>query len=164
MAIIVSTPRFTVRSFKAEEEAAFIAMSTDERVTTYLPKRTLEEHITIFRNNLLEPQGALTGRWGIFNNTDDDMIGNCLLRPFDDGSDRVELGYVLNHKYWGMGIASEMARGLLSHASGIDPNVKLVAVTDIDNKASQHVLLKLGMLQGENYFRHNEELAFFAMP
>src|SRR5476651_1880586 len=102
MATIVSTPRFTVRSFSAEEEAAFLTLSTDERVTVYLPSRTLEEHITIFRNNLLEPQGALIGRWGIFNNTDGDMIGNCLLRPFDDGSDRIELGYVLNYKYWGM--------------------------------------------------------------
>lgn len=160
MSILTETPRFIIRLFKAEEEEMYLQLFEDERVMQYLPFRTRAELITVFRENLADSK-TVTGRWGIFNKTDDDFIGLCLLRPFDDGSNDIELGYVLHQNYWGKGVASEMAQGLLVHMLTIKPDIVFVAVTDLDNMPSQKVLEKVGLKRAANYFRNGIELAYF---
>lgn len=164
MNILIQTPTFIIRLFKPEEEEIYLNLFNDDRVTPYLPKRSREEHIKIFREALIEsPAGAIMGRWGIFNKADNDYIGFCILRPFDDDSDDIEFGYALHYNYWGKGIATEMAKAFLNHALTIQSNTKFVAVTVIENIPSQRVLEKAGMLRMENCVRHGEELAFFRM-
>ncbi len=164
MNILIQTPGFIIRLFKPGEEALYLSLFDDERVMRYLPYRSREEHIEIFREHLTEREpGDITGRWGLFNPANNDFIGLCLLRPFDDGSDSIELGYVLHYNYWGKGIASEMAEAILNHMYSIKPDAKFVAVTEPGNAPSQRVLEKAGMQRAGNYFRHNEELALFRM-
>ena len=116
MRVISKTPRFTIRNFKPEEEAIFLALFDDEAVTVHLPKRTREEHLKLFRESLAEyDDGKATGRWGMFSNGDGDYIGMCLLRPFDGDNTKIELGYVLRQQYWGKGIATEMANILIAY-------------------------------------------------
>ena len=163
MSPIVQTPVFIIRLFKAEEEEPYLSLFNDERVTLYLPNRSREELISVFREHLAETPDSITGRWGIFNKADGDFIGMCLLRPFDDESGSIELGYVLHHNYWGKGIASAMAATLLAWAGKIKPDAQFVAVTDIENIPSQRVLEKAGMQRSGNYLRHGDELALFEM-
>ncbi|MCO5948846.1 GNAT family N-acetyltransferase [Mucilaginibacter flavidus] len=162
MNILTQTPRLIIRRFKAEEEEMYLALYDDERVMQYLPFRTREEHIQIFREHLPEGEpGSITGRWGLFNKADNDFIGMCLLRPFDNDSGEIELGYAMKYDYWGKGIASEMANALLGHMLTVQPGAKFGAVTDLDNIPSQRVLEKAGMQRRENYWRAGTELAYF---
>lgn len=164
MNILTQTPRFAIRLFEPEEEALYLSLYDDERVMQYLPFRSREEHIKIFREHLVAaPVGCVTGRWGLFTTDDNDFIGMCLLRLFDDGSDDIELGYAFRYDYWGKGIASEMANAILSHMLTINPHTKFVAVTELGNTASQRVLEKAGMHRDGNYFRNGERLAMFRM-
>ncbi|MDB4920360.1 GNAT family N-acetyltransferase [Mucilaginibacter sp.] len=164
MSIITQTPRLIIRRFKPEEEETYLSLYDDERVMQYLPFRSREDHIKIFREHLVAgPAGSVTGRWGLFNKADDDFIGMCLLRLFDDGSDNVELGYAFRYDYWGKGIASEMAVALLAHMFTVKPGTKFVAVTDLANIPSQRVLEKAGMKRDKNYLRNGEELAMFRL-
>ena len=162
--MLTQTPRFVIRLFKPEEEDVYLSLYDDERVMEYLPFRSREEHLKIFAENLTPaPAGDVTGRWGLFNKEDNDFIGMCLLRLFDDGSDSIELGYAFRHKYWGKGIASEMAGAILTHMLTVNPQAKFVAVTDMANTPSQRVLEKAGMIRDGNYIRNGLELAFFRM-
>ena len=162
MSILIQTPRFIIRQFKPEEEEMYLRLFDDERVTQYLPYRTREEHIKIFRENITETApGCVTGRWGMFNNDDNDFIGMCLLRVFETGNNDMELGYAMHYNYWGKGIASEMATALLNHMLGIQPGIKFVAVTELANTGSQRVLEKAGMQRMPNYLRGGVELAYF---
>lgn len=162
MSILIQTPRFIIRRFKPEEEEMYLSLFDDERVTQYLPYRTREEHIKIFRESLHEAAyDSITGRWGMFNNHDNDFIGMCLLRIFEEGNADIELGYAMHYNYWGKGIAAEMANALLTHALTIQPDARFVAVTELNNTASQRVLEKAGMQRMPNYFRGGEELAYF---
>lgn len=164
MNILLQTTRFIIRQFKPEEEEMYLSLFDDERVTRYLPVRSREEHIKIFRDSLAEPApGSITGRWGMFAAGDNDFIGMCLLRIFEEGRDDIELGYSLHHNYWGKGIASEMAGALLTRALSIRPETVFVAVTELENIASQRVLEKAGMKRMPNYIRNGEELAYFKM-
>lgn len=164
MHIIAQSPRFAIRDFKPEEEATYLALFDDPRVTLHLPKRSRKEQIEMFRKAIegYETNSGL-GRWGIFNNIDGDYIGMCLLRNYFDEEGRIELGYSLRHKYWGKGIASEMAIIMVSYAlTHADPK-EIVGVTTLGNTGSQKVLEKAGLTRMDDFWRDGEDLAFFSM-
>src|ERR1700754_441141 len=99
---IAHTPRFVIRNFKPEEEEHFMSLFDDDQVTLHLPKRSRKENLDIFKKALSDyAANKSLGRWGLFNNTDGEFIGMCLLRNYDDEDGKIELGYVLTRKYWG---------------------------------------------------------------
>jgi RimJ/RimL family protein N-acetyltransferase len=74
-------------------------------------------------------------------------VGTLLLLPLsdDDGpTGLVEVGWHLHPQHQGQGIATEAARAVLARAgkAGID---QVLALTDLDNAASQRVAARLGM-------------------
>ncbi|MDB4925301.1 GNAT family N-acetyltransferase [Mucilaginibacter sp.] len=160
MSIIVQTPRVFIREFLPEEQEIYLNHFTDEKVALYLPKRDREERINIFNNALNQyPITKTIGVWGIFNKANGEFIGSCLLRPFNDGI--IELGYSLEQKYWGQGIATEMAIAMTSHGLSDTNTLEIVAVTVLENLVSQRVLEKAGFKRMSNLSRNGEELAFF---
>ena len=164
MHIIAQTPRFVIRDFKPEEEGTYLSLFDDERVTLHLPNRSRKEHIEIFRKALEDYTANKTlGRWGIFNNIDGEFIGMCLLRNFYDEEGKIELGYSLRHKYWGKGIASEMAIIMVNYALVHTDAKEIVGVTTLLNFGSQKVLEKAGLIRMDNFHRDGEELAYFSM-
>jgi ribosomal-protein-alanine N-acetyltransferase len=164
MSLYIQTPRFVIREFKPEEQYLFLSLFDDPRVTLHLPKRSRRENIQIFRTALTDYAANKTlGRWGIFNNGDSDFIGICLLRDFYNQEGKIELGYVLNQKYWGHGIASEMAQIMIGYGFANTGAKEIVAVTTLGNIKSQKVLKKVGMARGKNFIRDEEELAYFSV-
>jgi len=164
MSIIAQTPRIIIREFLAEELETYLKHFTDEQVTLHLPKRSREERIIIFNNALTQYQiTSATGIWAIFDSATHDFAGSCLLRPFDDKAGVLELGYSLEQKYWGRGIATEMANAILAHGFNDNTITEIVAVTTLANAGSQRVLQKAGFNQGDNLIRNGEELAYFKL-
>lgn len=164
MPLFIQTPRFVIRDFKLEEQDLFIDIFDDERVITHLPKRSRKELTDLFQWALKDyASGSPLGRWGIFNNGDGDFIGFCLLRIYDTDPGKIELGYALHQKYWGKGIASDMAQIMVAQGFMHTNASELVAVTTLGNIGSQKVLLKAGMTRMDNFVRDGEELAFFRM-
>ena len=164
MRIIARTPRFIIREFKTDEKHNYLSLFEDEEVTIHLPKRTEEEHRRLFQETLHEyAENSLCGRWVMFTGDDTECIGMCLLRHFEGSNDKMELGYVLHKKYWGQGIASEMARIMIDHAFQKTGARQVVAVTTFGNISSQRVLEKAGFKRMGNYTRAGEEAAFFSL-
>jgi RimJ/RimL family protein N-acetyltransferase len=76
-----------------------------------------------------------------------DPVGTLLLLPLADASGPtalVEIGWHLHPGYHGRGLATEAARAVLAAAAdaGIE---QVLALTDLDNTASQAVATRLGM-------------------
>ena len=164
MHLIAQTPRFVIREFKPEDEAAYLALFDDEQVTVHLPKRNRQENKQMFRDTLKDyVAGKVLGRWGMFNNGDDEFIGICLLRNYLEKEGQVEVGYVLGRKFWGRGIASEMAQIMVAYAFTHTAVPEIVGVTTLGNSGSQKVLEKAGLERQENIFRDGERLAFFSL-
>lgn len=164
MHVIAQTPHFVIRNFRPEEEDTYMALFDDEQITLHLPDRTTEEHIKIFRQSFDDyANDKGLGRWGIFNNFDDDFIGFCLLRNYDGEDGKVELGYVMHKKYWGKGIASEMAIIMVAYALTHTEAKEIVAVTTLGNIGSQKVLEKAGLERQNNFMRDGKELAYFSL-
>ena len=151
-----------VREFVKREEKLLVNLYTDERVTRYVPKRTIAETKRQFSEALLSYDETLgLGRWGVFNPTDGEFIGVCILKPADSDPSRIELGYVLNPKYWGMGIATELAQSLVHYGFEQKGLKEICACTNPENFASQNVLLKAGLKRDGYIFWHGKDLTFF---
>jgi RimJ/RimL family protein N-acetyltransferase len=75
----------------------------------------------------------------------DGLIGSCgVMRAEGDAPDAFEIGYWLGRPYWGMGYASEAAKGVMDWAREHIGARVFMAGHYIDNPASGHVLRKLG--------------------
>jgi ribosomal-protein-alanine N-acetyltransferase len=162
MNIIVQTRRLIVREFTPREEILLVNLYKDERVTQYVNKRSEEETLKQFAEALKQyKDGSGLGRWGIFNPADNDFIGVCILKPADSDPTRIELGYVLAPKYWGIGIATELSRALIFYGFEDKELTEICACTHPENTTSQNVLLKAGLIRDGNVFWHGADLPFF---
>lgn len=164
MIIIAETPRLIIREFSEQEREIYFGHFTDERVTRHLPKRTKDERSGLFTLALSQYQiTKATGTWGMFNKTNNEFIGSCLLRPFVDEAGVVELGYSMDYKYWGKGIATEMAIAMVAHGFEDENVAQIAAVTTLENTASQRVLEKAGLKREGDIVRNGEKLALFRL-
>jgi RimJ/RimL family protein N-acetyltransferase len=91
-----------------------------------------------------------------------EMIGSAGLQPLD-GTDEIEVGYSMIKEYWGKGIGTEAARAWLNHGfreAGLD---RIVAVAQTGNRASMHIMEKLGMTYEKSEVHYGSECAFYAI-
>lgn len=79
--------------------------------------------------------------WAVIDRGSGQLIGDAGLEVTSDG---VELGYTLARRWWGRGLATEVAALCLKAAFGPLGLTRLVALADAENPASSRVLTKLG--------------------
>jgi ribosomal-protein-alanine N-acetyltransferase len=160
MAIIAQTPRIIVREYLPDEEAIFLELLIDPRVTDYIPKRNNEENSKIFHDTLADyANGIKLARWGVFDIANGEFIGLGMLKATEP--DTAELGYVLHDKFKGRGIATELANALLEYGFEQINLPEIFAVTVKENIPSQKVLLKAGLVEGEDMLRNDMWLSYF---
>lgn len=164
MHIITETPRLVIREFLPEEENVFLDHYNDEAILLYIPKRSREERTNIFRKAIASyGDNNLLRIWGMFNKTNGEFVGTCLLRPFTFDNAKTELGYSIERKYWNQGIGTEMASAMVDYAFAESGNPHMAAVTIPENISSQRVLEKAGFKKMEDLVRDGETLAYFEL-
>jgi [ribosomal protein S5]-alanine N-acetyltransferase len=165
MHLIAQTNRITIREYVPKELETYLNHFTDKEVTRYIPNRSTEERIGLFNNAFIQYQATKTnGMWGMFNKSDGEFIGGCLLRPFHGDPNLFEVGYSMNRQHWGQGLATEMVKALSAYGLSTPNITAIVAVTELPNIASQRVLEKAGFIRGDNIFEEDGlELAFFRL-
>jgi RimJ/RimL family protein N-acetyltransferase len=89
--------------------------------------------------------------WPIFLLKNDAHMGCCGLRPYDLKAQVYELGFHVKKEFWGLGIATEAARGACDWAAKHLQPASLFAGHHPENAASKAALLKLGFV-----FTHDE--------
>jgi RimJ/RimL family protein N-acetyltransferase len=83
------------------------------------------------------------------------VVGGCRIEMQDAAKREADLGYVMNRRYWGRGIATEAARGLLAFGLGELKLHRVWATCDPENAGSIRVLEKSGM-QREGLMREHQ--------
>ena len=147
LSLPLSTARLILREFVAADFDAVFAYSSDPRVTKYLffgPRDAegtadyleglLASQLEVPRTRFeLAVQEAGSGR----------VIGACDLSVIERNV--VDLGYMLGLPDWGKGYATEIARALADAAFGDLRADRVISTVDVNNRASIHVLEKIGM-------------------
>ncbi|MBN1565140.1 MAG: GNAT family N-acetyltransferase [Anaerolineae bacterium] len=120
----------------------------DPDVRRYLPggqpltreqaERSVHHFIAYWHTNQM-------GSFAIIQQADDIMIGQCGLEIVPGMDGEVEVHYALAKAYWGQGFAPEAARACLRYGFEVLNLPQIVALFMPENKASEKVMLKLGM-------------------
>lgn len=142
-----STARLRAERLTAAHLDAIRAMDADPQFMALLggPRDGVATTAYMTRN-LAHWEKYGFGLW-VVRDREDQIAGRCVLRHLDvEGTDEVELGYGLYARYWGRGLATEIAKQLLQLGREQLRLPSLVAITTRANVGSQRVLEKAGLM------------------
>ncbi|GAB2940063.1 GNAT family N-acetyltransferase [Hymenobacter coalescens] len=152
--MLPETARLYLRPLTLDDLDLVYRLDSDPAVMRYIiPPRTLEgarEYLQEVLDNYERFPGL--GRWAVLEKGSEAFVGIQVLKHLE-ASGHIEVGYRFFPAYWGRGYATEMTRAVLRYGFAQLGLQQIVAVTDPNNLASQHVLEKCGLrYQGLQHF------------
>jgi RimJ/RimL family protein N-acetyltransferase len=147
MTKILETKRLILRNWTLEDAPKLFEICADAEVMKYLgmgkPYETIEQANDFLRwaENYQKENGFC--RWAVLLKKDEEIIGSCGFAS-PHGTEEIELGYLLAKKFWGKGFATEATRACLQYGFEQLKFNETIAITDLENAASQKVLEKIG--------------------
>jgi RimJ/RimL family protein N-acetyltransferase len=146
---ILETNRLLLRHLQPVDLENLYALYCDPDVTRFIPDapRSYEEtreELTWFMNG--HPKHPELGLWATVHKDTGKLIGRCGLLPWTiDDQFEVEVAYLLAKEYWGQGLGTEAAQGIVDYAFERLRLSRLICLIDADNQASIRVARNIGM-------------------
>jgi ribosomal-protein-alanine N-acetyltransferase len=146
---ILETERLILRHLESDDLDDLYAIYRDPEVIRFIPdaSRTYEEtreELEWHRNG--HPRRPELGLWATIHKETGAFIGRCGLLPWNiDGQPEVEVAFLLARAYWGQGLATEAARGIVRYGFEELHLTRLICLIEQDNLASIRVAEKIGM-------------------
>lgn len=147
LALPITTARLRLRDFVDTDGAAIHAYSSDPRVTKFLFFGPRDEDDAadylegLLASQLERPRSRF--ELAVEETASGRVIGACDLSLIERNV--VDLGYMLGVPDWGKGYATEIARALVEAAFADLRVERIISTVDVNNRASIHVLEKIGM-------------------
>ncbi|AEV96660.1 GNAT family N-acetyltransferase [Niastella koreensis] len=161
MRIFTETPRLLLREILPADVDSLFELDNDPEVHRYLGNKPIQtkeqaaEMIAFIRQQYVD-NGI--GRWAVIDKQTNNFLGWAGLKLITEQTNNhinyLDVGYRLIKKYWGLGIATEAARASLAYAFNELQATAVYAITDSNNAASHHVLLKIGLNFVETFVYH----------
>jgi 3-dehydroquinate dehydratase / shikimate dehydrogenase len=146
---IINTERLSLRPWKAEDLAPFIAMNADPRVMEYFPAELVREESERLVNKIKKHFHIYGfGPWAVSLNKSEQFIGFIGLIQVDFAAaftPAVEIGWRLSYDHWGKGYATEGALACLQFGFNQLMLQEIVSFTTTQNMRSRRVMEKIGM-------------------
>jgi [ribosomal protein S5]-alanine N-acetyltransferase len=148
---ILETKRCILKKFQINDFDHLFSIHGSKDVMAFVgtgarSKEVVQNHLT----NLIQHQETYGySGWAVYDKDTNEFIGRAgivhvgTLVKMEMGSKEdvpVELGYMLRPKFWGKGLATELASAVIKWTFNNTKLDKLVAKTGISNKVSQKVL------------------------
>jgi RimJ/RimL family protein N-acetyltransferase len=144
-ALQIRTNRFVLSKATAGDREKYYRLSSNANVMKYVTgfALTREESDAMLDDFLQEqhPDSRL-GRYIIEDRFSGELVGIAKLDLY--GND-VEIGYRVMEEFWGRGVATEIARGLINFSLRTFRPPAVIAFVNVENAASIRVLEKAGM-------------------
>ena len=101
-------------------------------------------------------------RWQVVEKASSEIVGSCGFGRIAE-TNEIELGYLFAQKHWGKGFATEIAESTLAYGFNNLNFREIIALTDLENIASQKVLEKIGFTKrGIEIYDNEETLVYLA--
>jgi ribosomal-protein-alanine N-acetyltransferase len=146
---ILETKRLILRHLEPDDLDHLFALYADPEVRHYFPEGTLtleetKEELEWFLNG--HPKYPELGLWATIHKETGQFIGRCGLLPWTiDGRDEVEVAYLIDKTFWGQGLGTEAAQGVLDYGFETLNLSRLICLIDRENRASIKVATHIGM-------------------
>lgn len=148
----LESERLILRKYQKGDEVDIFDYAKEDEVSLYLTwptHQSIETSKKILNIWLEEYNNKETFRWAIIYKKDNKLIGGIdSVNLFKDESDNytIELGYVLNKKYWNKGIMSEALSLVRDYLFNECKTSKILIRCNEQNIASYKVMLKAGFI------------------
>ncbi len=143
----IETPRLLLRPVVAADLPDLLEVNGDLEVTRFLPYETWRSlaDAEVWLARMAAMAAAGTGQvFALVRRTDSKVVGDLLLFKHDEGSARVELGYVLGRAHWGQGLMRETVAAACNCAFDELGMRRIEAEVNPQNLASCRLLLQVG--------------------
>ena len=135
------TKRCKIRNFRPEDTENLYEVLSDAEVMKYIePVFDMEKTADFIKNaGLCEPPLVYAVE---FNETEK-VIGHLIFHSYENGG--YEIGWVINKKYWGIGIANELTKRIIEYSKTLDIK-SLIIEFDENQTVSKHIAEKNGFV------------------
>ena len=146
--MILETERLCLRKLTPADRAALCETLQDkEAMYAYEHAFSDEEADAWLARQIARYQEDGFGLWAVIRKEDGAFLGQCGITMQDVHGERVpEIGYLLAHRYWHMGYATEAARACKQYAFETLGLLRITGLVDAPNTASRKVLEKNGFV------------------
>ncbi|WP_026731878.1 GNAT family N-acetyltransferase [Fischerella sp. PCC 9605] len=144
----VETQRLVLREFKQEDFRQLAPILANPQVMKFSPTGILSVAETQKKIEGFIASYAKYGfgKWAVFFKESNELIGYCGIAVEQiDNKNEKEIGYRLDPKFWGKGLATEAASAVLKYGSEQLKLPYILGIAEKANVASVRVLEKLGM-------------------
>lgn len=147
MKALIETERLLLRKITLDDKEDLFKLHSHPDVQIYTGEpvvESIEEMEQAIRTRADDYEKYGYGRWATFLKDGMQFVGWAGLAYLPE-FDEIDLGYRFLPEYWGLGIATEASRAILTY--GFDSlNIrKIIAIALKENKASIRVMEKVGM-------------------
>jgi RimJ/RimL family protein N-acetyltransferase len=145
---VLETERLILRELTEEDAPFMLALLNSRGFIEGIADRgvrTVEEAAGYTRDRVMASYAEHGfGMWGVVPKGEAEPVGLAGLVK-RDVLEHVDIGYAFLEHVWGRGYAQEAAAAVLKHAREALGLETIVAITNLDNAASQRVLEKIGL-------------------
>ncbi len=163
---ILETERLILRVWTLADAPQLFEICGDAEVMKYLgtgkPYETIEQANEFLRWATDYQKASNFCRWAVLLKENQEIVGSCGF-ACPHGTTEIELGYLLARRFWGKGLATEAVGASLKYGFENLDFREIIAMTDLENVASQKVLEKIGFTQrGIETFNGEKSLVYLA--
>lgn len=152
------TARLSLRPHRADDWSAVAAYANHPDVLRYRPDDVRSpEQLQVHLQHLVALQQCdprTSYHFAVILSATERLIGWCGLSIVDQSHQIAELGYDLDHAYWGAGYMTEAAHELVGWGFTTLQLHRIMAECHPANVGSMRVMQKIGMIY-EGHFREN---------
>jgi RimJ/RimL family protein N-acetyltransferase len=160
----IETDRLILRKFQREDLQALAPILADPKVMNFSPTgvnsvEQVQERIEGFIACYKE---FGFGKWAVVLRESGQLLGYCGIAVDQiDGKDEKELGYRLDSRYWGQGLATEAASAAIKCGFERFNLPYVLGIAERENVASVRVLEKVGMQYQKTTIFHEVEMDLY---
>ncbi len=145
--MILQTERLYLRPLEAKDLDVLIPMYSNINVMRFIGAgKTLTRAQTeksVAKWSEYEAEHGFSN-WAVIRKEDEAFLGKCGLSGLPDNSD-IEISYILDEPYWGMGYATEISKAVLDYGFNQLNLKRIAALVYPQNSPSIKVIEKIGM-------------------
>lgn len=152
MKVFYENDKFILREIVLADADGMFEMDSDPEVHKYLgnkPVTTKEQVVDVIKMIRQQYVDNGIGRWAIINKSTHEFMGwtglKLVTTEINGHKNYLDVGYRLNKRFWGQGIATETAIISLRYAFDKLNANEVFGMADVENIASNKVLSKIGM-------------------
>ncbi len=151
----LETARLRLRRFREDDLAAFVAYRSQPETARFQSWEAPfpEAEARAFLAELAASHPDTPGEWfqfAIARREDDMLVGDLALKTDDDDPGRMELGYTLDARATGKGLAAEAIGAILAYAFEVRGKTLIEAWTDSRHERSLALLARLGFTRPDS--------------